>query len=152
MDPFPRGISHPDRVVRLNPVQVSVAGRKAHRVVFGPPAERRVHIAMPEAVEADPIVSPALEEVLPGMRIRGKGIPARIVDRDAAVGVIDVTLHHRAGGVDDGGDVPVGVLLDPVAFAGAVAQDQGVDVDRAPDVLGGPASRDALFEDLPGIR
>ena len=75
-----------------------------------------------------------------------------------AVGVVEVALGDRAGGVGDGGDVEVGIVLDVVTLLQAVgwvgvgvavAEDHGIDVDRGPDVLGGGDAVFAFFDDLP---
>ena len=61
------------------------------------------------------VVAAALVEVLPGV-VAGCGLPVGSQDGGLAVGVVEIALDDRAGGVGDGGDVEVGVVLDVVTL------------------------------------
>lgn len=63
----------------------------------------------------DWVVAAALVEVLPGV-VGGCGLPVGSQDGGLAVGVVEVAFDDRAGGVGDGGDVEVGIVLDVVTL------------------------------------
>src|SRR5260370_12756284 len=88
-------------------------------------------------------------EVDPSEGAGAAGVPAGVQNRWLAVGVVDVSLVNGTRRAEDGGHVPVGVLLDVEALATAVALDHGVHVDRAPDVLDLRGSAPAFLQELP---
>ena len=130
-------INQSDRIPAHELVEV-IPRAKGDRVLLGPGALGGDVVAGAELVPAGAgVEAAALEEVDPGKGAGGEGGPGRVQDGDCAVGVVLVALLDGAGGVDQGGDVAVGVLLGVEADAGGDvdAQDEVVDVAKAPDVL-----------------